>query len=102
MNYEYEIRYAITDERKYYYLDSYYPNNLPKMTKYNNISLDNILKFNFCPFMSFHSEYEAKQYIQYMLYEARENKQRYNKYCPNSYELLKKTIENLKIKIVYY
>ena len=33
MNYEYEIRYAIIDEREHYYLDSYYPNNLPKMTK---------------------------------------------------------------------
>lgn len=80
MNYEYEIRYAIIDEREHYYLDSYYPNNLPKMTKNNNISLDNILKFNFCPFMSFRSEYEAKHYIQYMLYEAKENKK---KYSPN-------------------
>lgn len=98
MNYE----YVITNGRKYCYLDSYYSNDLPEMTKSNNISLKNILKFSSCGFMFFRSEYEAKQYIQYMLYETRENKQRYNKYCPNSYELLKKTIENLKIKIVYY
>lgn len=52
--------------------------------------------------MFFRSEDEAKQYIQYMLDEAKENKQRYNECCPNSYELLKKKIENLKIEIIYY
>lgn len=98
MNYE----YVITNGRKYCYLTSYYPNDLPKMTKNNNISLNNILKFSYCGFMSFRFKYEAKQYIQYMLDEAKENKQRYNECCPNSYELLKKKIENLKIEIIYY
>lgn len=98
MNYE----YAITNGRKYCYLDSYYSNDLPEMTKNNNISLKNILKFSSCGFMFFRSEDEAKQYIQYMLDEAKENKQRYNECCPNSYELLKKKIENLKIEIIYY
>ena len=94
--------YVITNGRKYCYLSSYYSNDLPKMTINNNISLSNILKFNSCGFMFFRSEDEAKQYIQYMLDEAKENKQRYNECCPNSYELLKKKIENLKIEIIYY
>lgn len=98
MNYE----YVITNGRKYCYLSSYYPNDLPKMTKNNNISLNNILKFSYCGFMFFRSKREAKQYIQYMLDKAKENKQRYNERCPNSYELLKKKIENLKIEIIYY
>lgn len=98
MNYE----YVITNGRKHCYLTSYCPNDLPRMTKNNNISLKNILKFSYCGFMSFCSEDEAKQYIQYMLDEAKENKQRYNECCPNSYKLLKKKIENLKIEIIYY
>lgn len=98
MNYE----YVISNGRKYCYLDSYYPNDLPKITKNNNISFKNILNFNSCGFMAFGTEYDAKQYIQNMLDEAKQYKQRYNEYCPNSYELLKKTIENLKIEILYY
>lgn len=98
MNYE----YVITNGRKYCYLTSYHPNDLPRMTKSNNISLKNILSFSYCGFMSFRSKWEAKQYIKYMLDEAKENKQRYNECYPNSYELLKKKIENLKIEIIYY
>lgn len=95
--------YVITNEkRKNCYLSSYYPNDLPKITKNNNISFKNILNFNSCGFMAFGTEYEVKQYIQYMLNEAKENKQRYNECCPNSYELLKKKIENLKIEIIDY
>lgn len=98
----YYKEYVITNGRENCYLASYYPNDLPEMTKKNNISLKNILKFNSCGFMGFQSEYAVKQYIQYMLDEARENKSRYNECCLNSYELLKKKIENLKIKIIYY
>lgn len=98
MNYE----YVITNGRRYCYLTSFFPNDLPEKTKNNNISLKNILNFSYCGFMFFRSEDEAKQYIQSMLDEAKENKQRYNECCPNSYELLKKTIENLKIEIIYY
>lgn len=94
--------YVITNGMKYFYLTYYCPNDLPKMTINNNISLNNILEFSTCGFMSFRSKREAKQYIQYMLNEAKENKQRYNECCPNSYELLKKKIENLKIEIIYY
>ena len=98
MNYE----YVITNGRRYCYLTSFFSNDLPKKTKNNNISLKNILSFSYCGFMFFRSEDEAKQYIQYMLDEAKENKQRYNECCSNSYELLKKKIENLKIEIIYY
>lgn len=97
----YYREYVITNGRENCYLASYYPNNLPEMTKKNNISLKNILNFSDCGFMGFRSKYAAKQYIKYMLAEAKENKQRYEQYSPNSYEILKKTIENLKIKIVF-